>query len=363
MPKIDAANWIPVREDLETDSRVLAIAEAITPKNRHYVLGPVSTDLLGDDGSVTRDVMRDVTIVALLRVWAAFTHHTRDGSIHHAATIAHLDTIARLRGFGQAMSTVGWAVHDPATRTITLPNFTEYNAPNKNGQRAKTAHALRQARYKARLAAKAQATINQEGHQSDDQASPVTSPVTSLNEKKDVTPSISISHSISESESESKTDTPVCHSGVDPDPLGTLKKKIDTLRPAWKKMPAWSCEDEAALLAALPNLVALEDKDWLMLVNYMKWANSTANQGKDSHKVTSRRHSFLESLPSYLDRATTHWKQQGCPKLDPAAKTARTPAKPSPEPVPELPPAQNAAAFAGLLTDLGIKRTPKPAAA
>ena len=82
-------------------------------------------------------------------------------------------------------------------------------------------------------------------------------------------------------------------------------------------MPAWSHEDEAALFAALPNLDALESKDWLMLVNYMKWANSVANQGKDAHKVTSRRHAFLESLPSYLDRATAHWKQSGCPKLGP----------------------------------------------
>jgi hypothetical protein len=366
MPKIDAANWIPVREDLETDSRVLAIAEAITGANRHYILGPSAPrDLFGDPESVTRDVMRDITIVALLRVWAAFTHHTKDGVIRHASSLSHLDTIARLRGFGQAMSTVGWAVHDPATQTITLPNFTEYNAPNKNGERQKTAAARRQQAYRDRL--KGQTTPGDQ---------PSTVDVTDRHEpdNRDVTRNVtpSISDSVSPSDSDSLSESPhlpISQSpplpSPDPDPLGTLKKKINALRPCWQKAPHWSAEEEHALYESRANLAAMESQDWLLLAWFFKWANSAANTGsKEPVRVSAKRAMLCADLAALLDRATTAWKQNGCPKLAPAA-TAGTPARKAPPPpvLPELPPAQNAAAFAGLLTDLGIKRTPKPAAA
>ena len=371
MPKIDAANWIPVREDLETDSRVLAIAESITHQNRHYVLGPVSTDLLGDAGAVTRDVMRDVTIVALLRVWAAFTHHTRDGSIHHATTIAHLDTIARLRGFGQAMAAVGWAVHDPESRTITLPNFTEYNAPNKNGQRAKTAAAERQARYREKQKGILQTLEADAAILRDMETSPPPSPVTlqpvTSDVTRDVTPSISnsLSSSVSESgkEGESREETP-----APPEfDFDALKRRINALRPqSWGKAPHWSAEDETALYAARQNFGVLDDQDWLLLTWFFKWANSAANTGqKDPVKVTTRRHQFVTELPAYLDRATTAWKQNGCPKLGPKTPVPKSPANQAPgtkHQEPPTPPAPNSP-LALLLAETALLRgkTPPPA--
>lgn len=335
-------SWIKIRADLESDPRVHRMAAHIAKSAPGYILTSQAKDLFGSvTDTVTRNALRDVTVMGLSRVWFAANDHTTDGVFRHA-DLSYLDDLAHIPGFGAAMASVGYAIHDPEAHTVTLPRFEEYNAPDKNGQRSKTAAALRQQRLRDRK--KAAAEILQEHPPERDN---VTSRVTSRHIENNVTPSLSDSSSISESESA----TPLT--------LEQHKARIDTLRPAWKKMPAWSHEDEAALFQALPNLDALESKDWLMLVNYMKWANSVANQGKDAHKVTSRRHAFLESLPSYLDRATAHWKQSGCPKLGaPVSKSPTLPVSKSSQATPELPPAENAAAFAGLLAATGVHRHP-----
>jgi hypothetical protein len=373
-------SWIKIRADLESDPRVHRMAAHIARSAPGYILTSQAKDLFGSvTDTVTRNALRDVTVMGLSRVWFAANDHTTDGVFRHA-DLSYLDDLAHIPGFGAAMESVGYAIHDPEAHTVTLPRFVEHNAPDKNGERSKTAAARRQQRLRDKKKAAEAAvellqeqpstTVNEVNYVNSTHnavTSRVTPPVTSRHEGNNVTTSLSCSLSISESknsesDSEGSAGTPARLT------LDDHKARIDTLRPAWKKMPAWSHEDEAALFAALPNLEALESKDWLMLVNYMKWANSVANQGKDAHKVTSRRHAFLESLPSYLDRATAHWKQSGCPKLTannskPPSTTANAPKEP---PAPELPPAANAAAFAGLLAANGIHRHPtvatKPAA-
>lgn len=361
MPDINATNWIPVREDLESDPRVLSIAEAIAPHNRHYILGPSAHNLFGDPDAVTRDVLRDITLTGLLRVWAAFTHHTKDGVIHHATTIAHIDTIARLRGFGAAMVAVKWAKHDPDTHTITLPNFTEYNAPNKNGERKKTAAAQRQQRHRDKLKAESEAAA-QNPPVTPIVTPSVTLPVTPPEEKSNVTPSISISLSKNSDsgKEESRGENP--HAALNE--LEAMKVKINALSPRWKKFSRWNDAEEHILLANMPNLRAAEDQDFAMIAYWLRWAASPANtNAKEPVTVTASRAAIAERFPDYLERATRHWKQQGCPRLNPDGTKATAKVLPfvQPQPAePELPPSANAAAFAGLLQSHGVKVTTKP---
>lgn len=96
---------------------------------------------------VSRDVTRDITIAALLRVWSATNEHTSDGVWHHVER-EDLDCIAGIDGFANAMEVVGWLVYDQVGETATLPNFLEYNAPAKNGERSRAAE--RQREYRER---------------------------------------------------------------------------------------------------------------------------------------------------------------------------------------------------------------------
>lgn len=144
-----AGDWIKYRASLSTHPKVWKMAD---------VLGSsldIGRRLLTNhngalDGMVTRDVTRDITLAALLRVWCATNEHTEDG-VWHMSTLDTLDNAAGIVGFGAAMAAVEWAIYDPQNNTVTLPNFTEYNAPAKHGGRSTGAQ--RQARYREKLKA------------------------------------------------------------------------------------------------------------------------------------------------------------------------------------------------------------------
>jgi type II secretory pathway pseudopilin PulG len=373
-------SWIKIRADLESDPRVHRMAAHIAKSAPGYILTSQAKDLFGSvTDTVTRNALRDVTVMGLSRVWFAANDHTTDGVFRHA-DLSYLDALAHIPGFGEAMQSVGYAIHDPEAHTVTLPRFVEHNAPDKNGERSKTAAARRAQRSrdkkKAAKAAVEQLTDaeNQEQQASSiqDQASnPVTSRVTSRvtqrHEENNVTPSLSSSLSISESKiSDSDSEHPVNQvnhrqppsTPPDPDPLGTLKRRINALRPSWTKTPHWSAEEESALYEARHNLAVLDDQDWHLLAWFFKWANSAQNTGqKDPVKVSARRAHLCHDLAALLDRATTAWKQAGAPRLGDAV-TPRVTSRVTPPPAPELPPAENAAAFAGLLAATGVHRHP-----
>ena len=142
-----AGDWIKYRASLSTHPKVWKMAD---------VLGSsldIGRRLLTNhngalDGMVTRDVTRDVTLAALLRVWCATNEHTEDG-VWHMSTLDTLDNAAGIVGFGAAMAAVEWAIYDPQNNTVTLPNFTEYNAPSKHS--ARSTGVKRQARYREKL--------------------------------------------------------------------------------------------------------------------------------------------------------------------------------------------------------------------
>lgn len=369
-------SWIKLRDDLDTDPRVFAMAAALRQTAALYVLSDAAKDLFGSvTEAVTRNVMRDVTVAGLSRVWFAANRHTTDG-VFRNATLDYLDTLAQVPGFGKAMESVGYAAFDPVTLTVTLPRFSEYNAPDKNGERSKTAAARRQQRLRDRKSAleklAAETPINSVNPVTtpDDEASrvtrdvtlSVTPPVTSRHNENNVTPSLSCSLSNSESKNSDSDSEPTVNQVTqapphDPDPLGTLKLRINALRPSWLKSPHWSAEEDSALYEARHNLAALDDTDWHLLAWFFKWANSAANTGqKDPVKVSARRAHLCHDLAALLDRATTAWKQAGAPRLGDAV-TSRVTSRVTP-PAPELPPAENAAAFAGLLAANGIRRHP-----
>jgi hypothetical protein len=139
-----AGDWIKMRGSLCTHPKVLMIAEIIGASTE--IGRRLSTGFSGAlEEIVTRDVTRDVTLAALLRVWCATNEHTDDG-VWHNSTLATLDHAAGISGFGAAMAEAGWAIFDEENRTVTLPNFLENNAPAKNN--ARTTSAERQARYR-----------------------------------------------------------------------------------------------------------------------------------------------------------------------------------------------------------------------
>lgn len=369
-----SATWIKLYDDTHEDPRVFRMGQLLAKTADRYITRHEARDLLGDvTSAVTRDALRDITIAGLARVWRAANRHTTDGTFPHA-NLDYLDTLAQIPGFGKAMHAVGWAVEDPAAGTVTLPNFTEHNTPDKNGKRAKT-HAERQAEYRDRK--KQQTLPDPPPSDAPRDGKAVTPPVTG-DGKSDGKASYSYSFSTSESESESVSEPQSMGSGKagkpapplppPPDPdampdevLHYAKQRINRLRGSWSKLPHWSCEEETALFECLPNLRAMEEQDWAILACWLRWAHSKANtDSKDPVRVTSRRHVFVTELAANLDRATAHWKQTGSPSpLNPdgtrAARpsTSRQPPPADSEPLP--PPAENAAAFAGLLASHGVR--------
>ncbi len=141
-----ASSWIKMRVDLDTDPRVITMADMLAQSAGTYVLNASARDLLGVTPTVTRDAMRDVTLASLFRVWRDANRHTRDGVFQHS-TLAHLDVMAGVLGFGRAMAAVGWAKEDTTTHTVTLVNFLEINTPQKSGN---STGAARQKRYRER---------------------------------------------------------------------------------------------------------------------------------------------------------------------------------------------------------------------
>lgn len=149
-----AGDWIKYRASLGTHPKVWKMADLLGSSL------DVGRRLLTDhngalDEKVTRDVTRDVTLAALLRVWCATNEHTEDG-VWHMSTLDTLDNAAGIAGFGAAMAAVEWAIYDAGNQTVTLPNFTEYNAPAKHS--ARSTGAQRQARYREKIKAERNAS-------------------------------------------------------------------------------------------------------------------------------------------------------------------------------------------------------------
>lgn len=146
-----SGDWIKMRSSLCTNPRTLMIAEIIGASTE-AALRLTNTAGVTLDACVTRDVTRDVTLGALLRVWSAANDHTEAGVMRNA-TRRTVDQAAGVPGFAAAMERVGWLQVDDAALTVTFPNFIENNAPSKGNSRMSPAE--RQAKYRQRQKEKA----------------------------------------------------------------------------------------------------------------------------------------------------------------------------------------------------------------
>jgi hypothetical protein len=368
-------SWIKIRADLESDPRVHRMAAHIAKSAPGYILTYQSKDLFGSvTDTVTRNALRDVTVMGLSRVWFAANDHTTDGVFRHA-DLSYLDDLAHIPGFGAAMASVGYAIHDAEAHTVTLPRFVEHNAPDKNGERSKTAAARRQQRLRDRRKAAEEQfqeapspsvnAANTVNTPRDAVTSRVTPPVTQHHEENNVTPSLSCSSSISDSDSDSDSersaDAPVRIRLSASDPNSTLsrinrqKARIDAVCDEWNQLKLWGYEDESKVLQHLASLEAVTDQQWQLLRWFAQWIDSPANQNQNNpERLTAKKGVFIDGLDGIIKRATTTWKLCKKPRLGPPvvkqAASLSTRANTTPPT-----PAANENAFLGLLAAQGGK--------
>lgn len=112
-----AGDWIPIRINLSTDPRTVAIA-----------------------GRIRKHVLH--TVGALSVVWGAANEHTTDGRLMGYTPDA-IDAMVGIKGFAAAMEAVGWMFHDD--ESVTVPDFDRYNS---DGAKARLQGARRAARLR-----------------------------------------------------------------------------------------------------------------------------------------------------------------------------------------------------------------------
>lgn len=141
-----AGDWIKMRTDLYRDPKVCAIADILIDEDG-ALAGYVNQNMQRDM-TVTRNVMRNVTVGALVSVWGVLRHRGKrieDDLVIKGCTIAVIDDIADLLGFGEAMETVGWV--SETSDSIVLPRFfEEFNVDPADETKKKNAE--RQRRYR-----------------------------------------------------------------------------------------------------------------------------------------------------------------------------------------------------------------------
>jgi hypothetical protein len=150
--------WIKIRDDIDTDPKVLRIAQLLAPHLGRYVFQEKAEDLLGVTPTLSCNVLRDVACNALRRVWSAVARHACNGIVTDTEPDL-LDQLAGIPGMYRAMAAVQWVHYDPATRTLTFTNWDEFNARRartKDGQTPAQSSTERSRRHRERLAAQRQ---------------------------------------------------------------------------------------------------------------------------------------------------------------------------------------------------------------
>ena len=135
-----------MRTDLYRDPRVSIMADILmvgAGPLAHYVNQNCQCDMV-----VTRNVMRNAAVGALLSVWGiARQRGRRDGDdlCIDNATMEVVDDICELPGFGEAMGECGWLTE--SDKGLVFPRFfASHNADPRDGDREK--NRLRQQRFR-----------------------------------------------------------------------------------------------------------------------------------------------------------------------------------------------------------------------
>lgn len=146
-----AGDWIKMRTDLYRDPKVIVMAELLMSEESgiaRYVNQHKQRDM-----SVTRNVMRNAVVGALVSVWGVARHQGRrvgDDLVIVGVTPNIVDDIADIEGFGEAMTAVEWLIETP--QGVVFPRFFEEN--NRDPSEAKKEkNRERQRRYRERQSA------------------------------------------------------------------------------------------------------------------------------------------------------------------------------------------------------------------
>ncbi len=146
-----SGDWIKMRTDLYRDPKVCAIADQLM--HQHGELAEYVNQNCQRAMAVTRNVMRNVTVGALVSVWGVMRlrgKRVNDDLVLKTATLWIIDDLAEIPGFGKALESVGWVEADEAG--IVFPNFfSEYNVDPNADANAKNAERQRRYREKAKL--------------------------------------------------------------------------------------------------------------------------------------------------------------------------------------------------------------------
>lgn len=137
-----AGDWIKMQTTLYRHPKVIAIADYLMDDNSD--LARYVSQNLQRNMTVTRNVTRNATVGALVTVWGTVrqTGKRSDNDITiENASLATLDDISELPGFGVAMASVGWALE--TEKGVVFPNFYEDNNVDPNAKNAQ-----RQQRYR-----------------------------------------------------------------------------------------------------------------------------------------------------------------------------------------------------------------------
>lgn len=152
-------DWIKMRTDLYRDPKVICMAESLMVSDgelNRYVSQNSQRDM-----TVTRNVMRNAVVGALVTVWGVLRHQgKRDGDSLRLSgcSLSVIDDIADLPGFGQSMLSVGWLVKD--AKGLLFPRFFEENNIEPQAD-AKAKNAERQRRFREARKAESNAKSNE----------------------------------------------------------------------------------------------------------------------------------------------------------------------------------------------------------
>lgn len=154
-----AGDWIKMRTDLYRDPKVCLISDLLLDEDgelARYVSQNMQRDI-----TVTRNVMRNVTVGALVSVWGVLRHRgKRDGDdlFVKGCTVSVIDDVADLPGFGKALQEVGWVVE--TDDGVVLPRFfEEFNIDPADDMRAKNAERQRRYREKHKVEHKSESNV------------------------------------------------------------------------------------------------------------------------------------------------------------------------------------------------------------
>jgi hypothetical protein len=153
-----AGDWIKMRTDLYRDPKVCVMADLLMAEKSE--LSRYVNQNMQRNMTVTRNVMRNVTVGALVSTWGVLRHRGKrqeDDLMLKGCTLAVIDDVSEIPGFGEAMLSVGWVVQ--AELGLVFPNFfEEFNVDPEADFRRKNAD--RQRRFREKQASKNNANSN-----------------------------------------------------------------------------------------------------------------------------------------------------------------------------------------------------------